>query len=133
MAKKAEYTRDSIAADIENFRVGKFSKTNMTIDFMDAYVAWFAPETIETWIAKCLSIPMVNRKIGGVDKKVKDSKAIRELFIATYFADYTDEAKEAAKKLKKEERAKKKAEKEAAKTRTDEEKLRDKFAKLTNS
>ena len=129
MAKK-EYTRESIAADIEAFCDGKFSKTNMTVDFMDAYVAWFRPETIDTWIAKCLEIPMTKRKIGGEDKDVKDIKQIRKLFVDTYFPAQSDDAKQAEKDRKKAEREAKKAEKEAEKNMTDAERLRLKMERL---
>lgn len=131
MAKK-EYTRESISADIEAFINGKFSKTNMTIDFMDAYVAYFKPETIEAWIAKCLSIPMTTREIGGTKKNVKDSKAIREYFIATYFPDQTDEAKKKAKEAKRAFREAEKAKKEAEKNMSDSDRLRHKMAELAN-
>lgn len=129
MAKK-EYTREGIRADIEAFCEGKFSKTNMTIDFMDAYVAWFRPETIDTWIAKCLEIPMTTRKIGGADKNAKDIKQIRKLFIDTYFPEQSDEAKQAMKEAKKAEREAKRAEKEAEKNMTDAERLRKKMELL---
>lgn len=129
MAKK-EYTREGIRADIEAFCEGKFSKTNMTIDFMDAYVAWFRPETIDTWIAKCLEIPMTTRKIGGVDKDAKDIKQIRKIFIDTYFPEQSDEAKQAMKEAKKAEREAKRKEKEAEKNMTDAERLRKKMELL---
>ena len=131
MAKK-EYTRESVAADIASFINGEFSKTNMTIDFMDSYVAWFKPETVDEWVKKCLTIPMISRKIGGVEKSVKDSKAIREYFIATYVPDHTDEAKKNAKEAKKALRAAEKAKKEAEKNLSPEEKLRQKMQKLAN-
>ena len=131
MAKK-EYTRESVSAGIEAFINGKFSKTNMTIDFMDAYVAYFKPETIDAWIAKCLSIPMTTREIGGKMKEVKDSKAIREYFIATYFPDYTEEAKRKAKENDKALRKADKEKKEAIKKMSPAERLRYKMNELAN-
>ena len=131
MAKK-EYTRESISADIEAFVNGKFSKTNMTIDFMDAYVAFFKPETIDTWIAKCLAIPMTTREIGGVEKSVKDSKKIRAYFIETYFPEHTDEAKKQAKEAKKKAKDLKKQAEEAEKAMSPADRLRQKMNRLAN-
>lgn len=133
MAKKKEFTIESLTADVEAFKNGHFSKTNMTTDWMDAYVAKFHSDEIEAWITKCLSIPMATREIGGVERKVMDSKAIREYFIATYFPDYTDEAKELAKQKKKSEREQAKAKKEAEKNLTPEEKLRAKMQELAQN
>ena len=131
MAKK-EYTREDIAKAIEEFckEKGSFSKTSMTIDFMDAYVAWFRPETIETWISNCLEIPMTTRKIGGEERQVKDIKQLRKLFIDTYFPEQSDDAKEAEKARKKAEREAEKARKEAEENMTDAEKLRLKMERL---
>ena len=129
MAKK-EYTRESIAADIESFKAGKLSKTNLTIDFMDAYVAKFQPEKIDEWIKKCVSIPMVKRKIGGNEKEVKDSKAIREYFIATFFPEQTEEAKKAAKEAANKAREAAKAAKEAEKKLSPADLLRKKMEEL---
>lgn len=131
MAKK-EYTIESITADIEAFKNGKFSKTNMTIDFMDNYVAKFQPNTINQWVEKCYSMPMIKRKIGGNEREIKDTKAIREYFIATYFPDFTEDAIKANKEAKK---AKKKAEKElkeAEKNLSDKDKFIAKMKRLSS-
>lgn len=127
---KIKYSREDISKGIENLKAGKFSKTNLTVDFMDAYVAKFQQDKINDWIKACMAIPMVDRKIGGNDKKVKDSKAIRECFIKMFFPELTDEAKKAAKEAAKKAREAEKAAKEAAQKLTPEEQFRKRMEEL---
>lgn len=140
MAKAKEFTRESIAADVEAFKAGKFSKTNMTADWMDNYVAMFATDTVEEYIKFCLSVPMKDSKRVKTVKKgdkieeekimIIDTKPIREYFIKTYFPDYTEEAIKAAKEAVKAKKAAEKAEKEKIKSLSPEERFRMKMADL---
>ena len=127
---KSKYTREEISEAIEKFKAGNLSRTNLTVDFMDAYVAKFQQDKINEWIKACMAIPMVDRKIGGKDKKVKDSKAIRESFIKMFFPELTDEAKKAAKEAAKKAREAEKAAKEAAQKLTPEEQFRKRMEEL---
>lgn len=133
MAKIAEFTKAQILVDVENFKNNKFSKTKMSVEWMDSYVAKVEPDTIDSWIEKCIAIQMTNRTINDKEIAFKDVKAIREAFIATYFPDFTEEAKKLAKE---EERKRKKAEKEALKEAeknlSPEEKMRRKLEQLKN-
>lgn len=110
MAKKV-FTVESITADVEAFKAGEFSKTNMSVDWMDNYVAKIEPKTIDKYIKDCMKIPMAKHKIGGVEKEVKDTKAIRKYFIATYFPEYTEEALNAKKEAEKRRKRKKRRQK----------------------
>lgn len=141
MAKAKEFTRESIAADVEAFKAGKFSKTNMTADWMDNYVAMFATDTMEEYIKFCLSVPMKDSKRvkkvkdenGNVSEEkimIIDTKPIREYFIKTYFPEYTEEAIKAAKEAAKAKKAAEKAEKEKIAALSPEEKFRLKMAAL---
>lgn len=129
---KKEYTREQIAEDIVNFTSDnqKFSKSTMTIDWMDTYVAKFQPDKVEDWIKTCLSIPMVDRKIGGKEKSAKNVKAIRNKFLEMFFPDYSDEALKKKKEAEKAKKQAKRAEKEAEKNLTPEEKFRKKMESL---
>lgn len=123
MAKKV-YTRESLKQDVKNYIEGKLSKTKITVDWMDAYVAKLAPKTVDEYIKKCLSIPPVKRTIKGKETEYIDSKAIRAYFFETYFKDIDEKAK--AYKKKSAEQAKK----EKLRTATPEEKFIIKMVEL---
>lgn len=129
MAKKV-YTRESIAADVEAFKKGEFKKINMTLDWMDSFVAFCRPDTVEEYIKACSAIPAITRTEG--DKKIerRDLAEVRKYFIATYFPDFTDEALEAAKEARKAARAAAAAAKKAEKAMSAEDKFKAKMAKL---
>ena len=129
MAKK-KITREEIEAVIEEIKSGKLNKTKLTIDFMDSYVAKVHPEKIDEWIKNCLSIPEKSKKIGGKEKLSKDVQEIRKYFIATFFPEQTEEAKEAEKERAKKEREAKKAAQEAKKNLSPEELFRQRMNEL---
>ena len=144
MAKKNELpSREQVEQDVKNFTSDipeerkLFPKTKMSIDWMDAYVAYNHPDKVEEWITACLKFEAKKQDYKAEDgtrtREMRDVKAVRDYFIATFFQDKTKEAIEAQKEKEKEERRKRKEEKEARKAMTAEEKLRDKFKQLINS
>ena len=128
MAKDRNISRETLIADAENFVAGEFSKTNMTINWMDNYVAKIQPNKVDEWIKVCCAIPEKTRTDGKI---IKDEKAIREVFIATFFPDQTEEAKKKAKEAKKALREAEKAKKEAMEKLSPAERLRIKLADLS--
>ena len=123
-----KYTQESISEVLSQRPI---NHTALTIDLMDAYVAWFEPEDIDTWVKTCVSFPKVKQKINGVETYVKKVKAVRKYFLETYFPTETKEAREADKKAKKEAKeAAKEAAKAQKKNMSDEDKLRAKIEEL---
>lgn len=129
MAKKV-YTRESIAADVEAFKKGEFKKINMTLDWMDSFVAYCRPETVEEYIKACSAIAPITRKDGDKTIERRNLTEVRKYFIATYFPDFTDEALKAAKEARKAARSAAAAAKEAEKAMSVEDKFKAKMAKL---
>lgn len=117
MAKK-DISREYISAIAENFEANEKDGV-WNLDTMDAYVAFNHPEDIEKWAKDCSAINKVTRKDG---KTRSDTKAVKKLFLETYFPEHTKEAIEARKKAKRDSKKKK--------DMTDEEKLIAKLKKL---
>lgn len=135
MATKKDFSKKTLLEQAEAFRNGefkKFSLTNMTVEWMDNYVAKLHPETIDAWCDKCITFPLVKRTIGGRDVEVKDVKVIRAYFVDTYFPEQSEEAKQAEKALQQAEKARLKAEKEAFKKLSPEEQFRQKMKQLAS-
>ena len=59
---KSKYTREEISEAIEKFKAGNLSRTNLTVDFMDAYVAKFQQDKINEWIVQCLQTELGKRQ-----------------------------------------------------------------------
>lgn len=136
MAKKVikSYTEESLRADAYKFEHEEdFKKTDMTIDWMDAYVALIHPEKIDEWVEYCVKVSL--KETTAIDKKGNniervDSKTIRNHFIEMFFPNMTDEAISARKKAEKDKKAAEKAERERVKNLSPEEKLRYKLEQL---
>lgn len=124
--KLKDIPKVKLMEDAEAFRNGskKFTLTNMTVEWMDNYVAKLYPDTIDEWIKKCIAIPLVDRKINGTNTKVKDAQTLRKIFVSLYFHEQSEEAKEAEKARVKAEKARLKAEKEAFENLSPEEQFR---------
>lgn len=138
MAK--EYTKEQIEKDIEALKKGKLSKSKLTLDFMDSYVAYFQPNKIEEYAKKCASITEKTREIKKEDSKdkgkkisVKDIKGVRDYFLETFFYEQSEKGLEEAKAEKKKAKEKEKAQKEAEKNMTTEERIKAKLIKIANN
>lgn len=140
MATTKHYTKKEVQEFFEEFKKekSKYTKTDVSIELMDAYVAIFHPTDIERWIDTCLSYPMIELKSkngelmkddDGNPMERKDVARIREFFLQNYFRSKSEkgikEAKEEARKKKEQ----KKQEKEALEKMTPEERLRAKMEK----
>lgn len=146
MAIVKHYTKRDVQDFFDEFKKEKSEKTksDISIELMDAYVAMFQPADIDEWIATCLSFSNVelNDKNGnplkddkGNVKERKDIASIREHFLQKYFFDKSEAGIRAAKSRKEAEKERKKADKKAFDNMTPEEKFRYKmqqYAKEAN-
>lgn len=136
MAKKVikSYTEESLRADANKFEHEEgFKKTDMTIDWMDAYVALIHPERIDEWVKCCVDVEPKDTKAtdknGDIIRRI-DGKTIRNNFIEMFFPNMTDEAIKARKDAEKARKEAERAEKERVEQLSPEEKLRYKLEKL---
>lgn len=111
--KKVEYTDEKILEIVETIKSNKYKDTDITIPFMDSYVAKYAKDKMEVYIEKCLNIPMKETTRNGETVLIKDAPAIRGIFMELCFPENTravlekkkleaKEIKEKEAKLKKE-------------------------------
>lgn len=136
MAKKVikSYTEESLRADAYKFEHEEdFKKTDMTIDWMDAYVALIRPEKIDEWVKCCVGVSLKPTK--ALDKKGNnieriDGKTIRNNFIEMFFPNMTDKAIKARKEAEKARKEAERAEKERVEKLSPEEKMRYKLEQL---
>lgn len=128
---KIKFTREQIAEMKALIEADKLSKTKVSVDFMDYYVSYEKPETINAWMKACLAVPLTEKKIGGKVRKAKDIKKLRDVFFEMYFPNHTEEALAKKKAEEKKKKAEAKKENEAFQKLSPEEQFATKLRKLS--
>ncbi|MGI6021119.1 MAG: hypothetical protein ACOX71_06585 [Lachnospiraceae bacterium] len=94
---KPVINKETFEKNIDDFKNqnGKFTRNDMTVDWMNTYVSLFAPETAEQFICHCISFPLIDTEEKDEEGKkifVKDEYAIRDYFLHEYFPKYVSPA-----------------------------------------